>query len=139
MSRIGKLPVNLPAGVSVEIMPGNVVKVKGPLGEMSQKVDPDINISIEDNEIKFTRPTDNPRHRSMHGLYRALVHNMVVGVSEGFTIKQELVGVGYRVSVQGQLLTFSLGYSHDIQLMLPPEVKAMQSLLQQVMLLHAIN
>ena len=124
MSRIGKLPVNLPAGVSVEIMPGNVVKVKGPLGEMSQKVDPDINISIEDNEIKFTRPTDNPRHRSMHGLYRALVHNMVVGVSEGFTIKQELVGVGYRVSVQGQLLTFSLGYSHDIQLMLPPEVKA---------------
>ena len=89
MSRIGKLPVNLPAGVSVEIMPGNVVKVKGPLGEMSQKVDPDINISIEDNEIKFTRPTDNPRHRSMHGLYRALVHNMVVGVSEGFTIKQE--------------------------------------------------
>ncbi|MCR5759521.1 MAG: 50S ribosomal protein L6 [Bacteroidales bacterium] len=124
MSRIGKLPVNLPAGVSVEIMPGNVVKVKGPLGEMSQKVDPDINISIEDNEIKFTRPTDNPRHRSMHGLYRALVHNMVVGVSEGFTIKQELVGVGYRVSVQGQLLIFSLGYSHDIQLMLPPEVKA---------------
>ncbi|MBR4789225.1 MAG: 50S ribosomal protein L6 [Bacteroidales bacterium] len=124
MSRIGKLPVNLPAGVSVEIMPGNVVKVKGPLGELSQKVDPDINITIEDNEIKFTRPTDNPRHRSMHGLYRALVHNMVVGVSEGFTIRQELVGVGYRVSVQGQLLTFSLGYSHDIQLMLPPEVKA---------------
>ncbi len=124
MSRIGKLPVNLPAGVSVEITPGNVVKVKGPLGEMSQKVDPDINISIEDNEIKFTRPTDDPRHRSMHGLYRALVHNMVVGVSEGFTVKQELVGVGYRVSVQGQLLTFSLGYSHDIQLMLPPEVKA---------------
>lgn len=124
MSRIGKLPVNLPAGVSVEIMPGNVVKVKGPLGELSQKVDPDINITIEDNEIKFTRPTDNPRHRSMHGLYRALVHNMVVGVSEGFTVRQELVGVGYRVSVQGQLLTFALGYSHDIQLMLPPEVKA---------------
>ena len=124
MSRIGKLPVNLPAGVSVEIMPGNVVKVKGPLGELSQKVDPDINITIEDNEIKFTRPTDNPRHRSMHGLYRARVHNMVVGVSEGFTVRQELVGVGYRVSVQGQLLTFALGYSHDIQLMLPPEVKA---------------
>ena len=124
MSRIGKLPVNLPAGVSVQLLDGNVVKVKGPLGELSQKVDPDINITIEDNEIKFTRPTDQPRHRSMHGLYRALVHNMVVGVSEGFTIKQELVGVGYRVAVQGQLLVFSLGYSHEIHLMLPAEVKA---------------
>ena len=124
MSRIGKLPVNLPAGVSIEVTDGNVVKVKGPLGELSQKVDPDINIAIEDNEIKFTRPSDDPRHRSMHGLYRALVHNMVVGVSEGFTIRQELVGVGYRVAVSGQMLTFSLGYSHDIQLMLPPEVKA---------------
>jgi len=124
MSRIGKLPVNLPAGVSVELLDGNVVKVKGPLGEMCQKVDPDITVTIEDNEIKFTRPTDQPRHRSMHGLYRALVHNMVVGVSEGFTIKQELVGVGYRVAVQGQLLIFSLGYSHEIHLMLPAEVKA---------------
>ena len=124
MSRIGKLPVNLPAGVSVELLDGNVVKVKGPLGEMFQKVDPDITVTIEDNEIKFTRPTDQPRHRSMHGLYRALVHNMVVGVSEGFTIKQELVGVGYRVAAQGQLLIFSLGYSHDIHLMLPAEVKA---------------
>ncbi len=124
MSRIGKLPVNLPAGVSVELLDGNVVKVKGPLGEMFQKVDPDITVTIEDNEIKFTRPTDQPRHRSMHGLYRALVHNMVVGVSEGFTIKQELVGVGYRVAVQGQLLVFSLGYSHEIHLMLPAEVKA---------------
>ncbi|MBR5925131.1 MAG: 50S ribosomal protein L6 [Bacteroidales bacterium] len=124
MSRIGKLPVNLPAGVSVQLLDGNVVKVKGPLGEMSQKVDPDITVTIEDNEIKFTRPTDQPRHRSMHGLYRALVHNMVVGVSEGFTIKQELVGVGYRVAVQGQLLIFSLGYSHEIHMMLPAEVKA---------------
>ena len=124
MSRIGKLPVNLPAGVSVELLDGNVVKVKGPLGEMCQKVDPDITVTIEDNEIKFTRPTDQPRHRSMHGLYRALVHNMVVGVSEGFTIKQELVGVGYRVAVQGQLLVFNLGYSHEIHLMLPAEVKA---------------
>ena len=124
MSRIGKLPVNLPAGVSVQLLDGNVLKVKGPLGEMSQKVDPDITVTIEDNEIKFTRPTDQPRHRSMHGLYRALVHNMVVGVSEGFTIKQELVGVGYRVAVQGQLLIFSLGYSHEIHLMLPAEVKA---------------
>ena len=124
MSRIGKLPVVIPAKVSVEILPGNVVKVKGPLGELSQKVDPDIEITVEDNEIKFTRPTDQPRHRSMHGLYRALVHNMVVGVSEGFQTRQELVGVGYRVSVQGQLLVFSLGYSHEIHMMLAPEIKA---------------
>ena len=124
MSRIGKLPVSLPSGVSVELLDGNVLKVKGPLGEMTQKVDPDIKLTIEDNQIKFERPTDQPRHRSMHGLYRALVHNMVVGVSEGFTTQQELVGVGYRVSVQGQLLVFSLGYSHEIHMMLPPEVKA---------------
>ena len=124
MSRIGKLPVSLPTGVSAELLPGNVVKVKGPLGEMCQKVDSDITVTIEGGEIKFTRPTDQPRHRSMHGLYRALVHNMVVGVSEGFSITQELVGVGFRVAVSGQLLSFSLGYSHEIQLMLPAEVKA---------------
>ena len=124
MSRIGKLPVSLPDKVSVEVLPGNVVKVKGPLGELTQKVDPDIKVTIEDNEIKFTRPTDQPRHRSMHGLYRALVHNMVVGVSTGYQTKQEFVGVGYRVTSQGQLLTFSLGYSHDIQLMLAPEIQA---------------
>ena len=124
MSRIGKLPVNLPTGVSVSLEDGNVLKVKGPLGEMTQKVDPTIKVTVEDNQIKFERPTNQPRHRSMHGLYRALVHNMVVGVSEGFTTSQEFVGVGYRVAVEGQLLTFSLGYSHDIQLMLPSEVKA---------------
>ena len=124
MSRIGKLPVSLPSGVSVKLEDGNVLKVKGPLGEMSQKIDPDIKVTVEDNEIKFERPTDQPRHRSMHGLYRALVHNMVVGVSEGFTISQEFVGVGYKVAVAGQLLTFSLGYSHEIQLLLPAEVKA---------------
>lgn len=124
MSRIGKLPVSLPNGVSVQLSDDNVLKVKGPLGEMTQKIDPDIKVTIEDNQIKFERPTDQPRHRSMHGLYRALVHNMVVGVSEGFSTKQEFVGVGYRVAVQGQLLIFSLGYSHEIQLMLPAEVKA---------------
>ncbi|MBR5385929.1 MAG: 50S ribosomal protein L6 [Bacteroidales bacterium] len=124
MSRIGKLPVSLPSKVSAELLPGNVVKVKGPLGELSQKVDADITVTIEGNEIKFTRPNDLPRFRSMHGLYRALVHNMVVGVSEGFTIQQEFVGVGYRVAAQGQLLSMSVGYSHDIQIMLPAEVKA---------------
>ena len=124
MSRIGKLPVVLPAGTKAELLDGNIVNVKGPHGEMSQKVDPDITVTIEGNEIKFTRPGDQPRFRSMHGLYRALVHNMVVGVSEGFEIRQELVGVGYRVEAAGQLLTFNLGYSHTIQLMLPAEVKA---------------
>ena len=124
MSRIGKLPVNLPAKVECEILPGNVVKVKGPLGELCQKVDADITVTKEDNVIKLTRPTDLPRHRSLHGLYRALIHNMVVGVSEGFEIRQEFVGVGYRVDVNGQLLVLTLGYSHLIHFMLPKEVKA---------------
>ena len=124
MSRIGKLPVNLPAGVTVEVLSGNVVKVKGPLGELTQKVDPDITVAVEGNEIKFTRPTDQPRHRSMHGLYRALVNNMVIGVSQGFSIKQEFVGVGYRVEAQGQMVTMSVGYSHSIQILLPKEVSA---------------
>ena len=124
MSRIGKLPVNLPTGVSVSLEDGNVLKVKGPLGEMTQKVNPDITVTVEDNQIKFTRPTDLPHHRSMHGLYRALVNNMVQGVSTGFEIKQEFVGVGYRVEVAGQMITLNLGYSHSIQLLLPAEVKA---------------
>ena len=89
-----------------------------------RKGDPDITVTIEDNTITFTRPTDEPRHRSMHGLYRSLVNNIVVGVSEQFTIRQELVGVGYRVSLQGKLLVFSLGYSHEIHLLLPDEVSA---------------
>lgn len=124
MSRIGKLPVNLPAGVTVTVSDDNVVKVKGPNGELSQKVDPDIAVTVEANVVNVTRPTDQPRHRSMHGLYRALIQNMVTGVSEGYTIKQELVGVGFRVEVKGQIVIFNLGYSHDIQLMLPDEVKA---------------
>ena len=124
MSRIGKLPVHLPANVSVEVTEDNVVKVKGPQGQLSQKVDPDIKVEVEGDSIKVSRPTDQPRHRSMHGLYRALIQNMVTGCSEGFTIKQELVGVGYRVDVQGQIMTFSVGYSHDIQFELPAEVKA---------------
>ncbi len=123
MSRIGKLPVHLPQGVTVTVESGNVVKVKGPLGEMSQKVNPDIKVSVEGNILTVERPTDQPRHRSMHGLYRALIHNMVVGVSEGFTIKQEFVGVGYRVEVQGRILVIALGYSHDIHFQLPVEVK----------------
>lgn len=123
MSRIGKLPVSLPQGVTVTVGNDNVVKVKGPLGELSQKVDADIKVTVEGGVVKVERPTNQPRHRSLHGLYRALIHNMVVGVSTGYTVKQELVGVGYRVEVKGQILEFSLGFSHDIHFMLPAEVK----------------
>ncbi|MDR1023405.1 MAG: 50S ribosomal protein L6 [Prevotellaceae bacterium] len=124
MSRIGKLPVNLPQGVTVTVDAGNVVVVKGPLGELKQAVDKDISVAVEDGQVKVTRPTDQPRHRSMHGLYRALINNMVVGVSAGYTIEQELVGVGYKVEVKGQVVEFSLGFSHEIHLMLPKEIKA---------------
>lgn len=124
MSRIGKLPVNLPAGVTVTVSDKNVVSVKGPLGELSQKVDPDIKVTVEGNVLTVTRPTDQPRHRSLHGLYRALIHNMVEGVSKGYEIRQELIGVGYKAEVKGQIIEFSLGFSHDIFLMLPPEIKA---------------
>ena len=123
MSRIGKLPVNLPAGVTVTVSPDNVVSVKGPLGTLSQKVDADINVTVEGNAVTFTRPTNQPRHRSLHGLYRALVNNMVIGVSKGYETKQELVGVGYKVEAKGQILEFSLGFSHDISFMLADEVK----------------
>ena len=123
MSRIGKLPVNLPAGVTVTVSPDNVVSVKGPLGQLSQQVDRDIAVTIEGDVLTVTRPTDQPRHRSMHGLYRALINNMVVGVSKGYEIKQELVGVGFKAEAQGQVLQLSLGYSHDIWIMLPEEVK----------------
>ena len=139
MSRIGKLPVHLPAGVTVEVLAGNVVKVKGPLGELSQKVDVDITVTVEGTEVKLTRPTNQPRHRSLHGLYRALINNMVVGVSTGYTIRQELVGVGYRVDVQGQLLIMSLGFSHEVQIMLPAEVKAEADLIIKTSVLKMCN
>ena len=124
MSRIGKLPVSLPQGVTTTVGADNVVKVKGPLGELSQKVDSDIKVTVEGGVVTVSRPTDQPRHRSMHGLYRALIHNMVVGVSTGFTVKQELVGVGYRVDVKGQILEMNLGFSHDIHFQIPAEIKA---------------
>ena len=123
MSRIGKLPVNLPAGVTVTVSPDNVVSMKGPLGELSQAVDKDITVTVEGNVLTVTRPTNQPRHRSLHGLYRALINNMVVGVSKGYEIKQELVGVGFKAEAKGQILELSLGYSHDIYLMIPAEVK----------------
>ena len=124
MSRIGRLPIPVPAGVTVTIDAENVVTVKGPKGQLSQKVNKDIKVEQVGAEVIVSRPSDSKPHRSMHGLYRSLINNMVVGVSEQFTTRQELVGVGYRVALNGQILTFSLGYSHEIQLMLPAEVKA---------------
>ena len=119
MSRIGKLPVNLPAGVTVTVSDDNVVSVKGPLGTLSQKVDSDIKVEVgthtdphsgkEFPAVHVTRPTNQPRHRSLHGLYRALINNMVVGVSKGYEIKQELVGVGFKADGKGKVLELSLG------------------------------
>ncbi len=123
MSRIGKAPIAIPDKVTITVQSDNTVTVKGPLGELSQKVDPDITVKAEDGQLTVTRPTDQKRHRSLHGLYRALLNNMVTGVSKGFTIKQELVGVGYRAEAKGQILEMSLGYSHDIMIALPKEVK----------------
>lgn len=122
MSRIGKLPIQVPAGVTVSVK-DSVVTVKGPKGEMTQVVNPDININIEDGIINLTRPSDDRNHRALHGLYRSLIHNMVVGVSEGYKKELELVGVGYRVTNTGNLLDLSLGYTHNIYLQLPKEVK----------------
>ena len=123
MSRIGKLPISLPAGVTVQVSPENVITVKGKLGELSQAVDKDIEISVENGTLEVKRPTDQKKHRALHGLYRALISNMVKGVSEGFETKLELVGVGYRAENQGQLLDLTLGYSHHIFIELPDEVK----------------
>jgi large subunit ribosomal protein L6 len=124
MSRIGKLPIELPAKVEVSISPANEVKVKGPNGELVQKVDRDITVSLEGNKVTLSRPTEQKRHKAMHGLYRSLINNMVNGVSNGFTTNLELVGVGYKATANGNILEFSLGYSHSIFLVLPSEVSA---------------
>jgi large subunit ribosomal protein L6 len=123
MSRIGKLPITLPQGVSVNIADDNTVTLKGPKGELTQQVNPDLNIKVEGGVLTVERPNDDKEYRAQHGLYRSLLHNMVVGVSEGFRKELELVGVGYRVSNQGQILELSLGYSHSIFMELPKEIK----------------
>ena len=122
MSRIGKAPIAIPAGVTVSVK-DDVVTVKGPKGELSQKVNPDLDIKIEDGQLVISRPTDNREHRAQHGLYRALINNMVVGVSTGYRKEMELVGVGYRAAATGQVLELSLGFSHAIYIKLPAEVK----------------
>lgn len=124
MSRIGKKPITLAAGVKVTISPANELTVKGPKGELKQAIDRDIKITINGDELLVERPTDQIRHRALHGLYRSLIANMITGVSVGFKRELELVGVGYRAAVTGNLIDLALGYSHNIIMELPAEIKA---------------
>lgn len=123
MSRIGKAPINIPAGVEVTISKSNLVTVKGKNATLTQQIDQDISIDVEEGVLTVKRPTEQKRHKAMHGLYRSLIANMVEGVSTGFKKELELVGVGYRASNQGQLLELTLGYSHPIFFAIPEEVK----------------
>ena len=123
MSRIGKQPVKVPNGVTVTVGNDNVVTVKGPKGELKQSIDRDIKVEVKDGEVIFSRPTDQIRHRALHGLYRALIANLVRGVTEGYKKNLELVGVGYKASNQGNLLDLSLGFSHNIIFEIPRELK----------------
>ncbi len=122
MSRIGKQPISIPAGVTVTVSE-NLVTVKGPKGELVQQVNPEMIVEVNEGQVEVKRPSDAKEHRAQHGLYRSLINNMVLGVSEGFVKKLELVGVGYRATNQGQLLELALGYSHPIHLELPTEIK----------------
>jgi len=123
MSRIGKLPISIPNGVEVSVAK-NVVNVKGPKGQLTRTIDPDITVKVDKGEVVLTRPSDQKRHKSLHGLYRALISNMITGVNTGFKTEQEVVGVGFRVAVQGQVIDMTLGYSHTIIMELPKEIKA---------------
>ena len=123
MSRIGKKPVVVPQGVTITVGKDNVITVKGPKGELKQAIDRDITVEVKDGEVNFSRPTDQGRHRALHGLYRSLVSNMVKGVTEGFTRQLELVGVGYKAANQGNILDLALGYSHNIIFEVPKELK----------------
>ncbi|HLQ99056.1 MAG TPA: 50S ribosomal protein L6 [Sphingobacterium sp.] len=124
MSRIGKAPIVIPEGVTVSVSDENIVTVKGKKGELTQKVDKDISVKQENGEIVLSRPTEQKRHKSLHGLYRSLINNMIVGVTEGFSVTQELIGVGYRASSQGNVLEMALGFSHPVVFVLPKEVTA---------------
>lgn len=122
MSRIGKLPITVPAGVSI-MQEENVITVKGPKGTLTQYINPNITFKLEDGQLEVSRPNDEKENRAMHGLYRSLIQNMVTGVSEGYTKTLELIGVGYRASHEGQVLELSLGFTHNVFLVLPAEVK----------------
>jgi large subunit ribosomal protein L6 len=123
MSRIGKLPITLPKGVEVKVSDKNLVTVKGPKGELNRSIDTDITVKVEEGKVVLTRATEQKRHKALHGLYRALIANMIHGVSEGYKTNQELVGVGYRAAHKGQLLELTLGYSHNVTFELPKEIK----------------
>ena len=122
MSRIGKAPINFGQGTTVDIDKSNVITVKGPKGELKEQIHPDITVSQEDGVITLNRPTEQKRHKALHGLYRSLVNNMVVGVTEGYKKELELVGVGYRVANTGNMLELTLGYSHPIYFVVPEEI-----------------
>jgi large subunit ribosomal protein L6 len=122
MSRIGRKPIDFPKGVSIVVDANNVVTVKGPKGQLQQRLDPDLTVEIEDSKITVSRPTDQIRHRAAHGLFRTLINNMVVGVSEGYTRELELIGVGYKAEAIGQALELNLGYSHLMMVVLPKEI-----------------
>jgi large subunit ribosomal protein L6 len=124
MSRIGKLPISLPSNIEVTVSNDNVVTVKGPKGSLTTPVDKDIIVKQEDNQLVVERPTEQKRHKAMHGLYRSLINNMVVGVTQGYKEQLELVGVGYKATVQGKVLELALGYSHNIFMTLPEEITA---------------
>ena len=124
MSRIGKKIISVPSGVTVKVSPANEVTVKGPKGELKETLDRDITVEIADNEVRINRPTDQIRHRALHGLYRSLVANMVTGVTDGYKKELELVGVGFRATVAGQQIDMALGFSHNIIFDLPKEIKA---------------
>jgi large subunit ribosomal protein L6 len=123
MSRIGKKPVELPANVSVSVSSDNMVTVKGPMGTLERTIDPDIKVEVEGTTLQVSRPTEQKRHKAMHGLYRSLISNMVTGVSEGYKINLEIVGVGYKAVANNNVLELSLGYSHGILMAIPSELK----------------
>ncbi|WP_342647500.1 50S ribosomal protein L6 [Mucilaginibacter sp. CSA2-8R] len=123
MSRVGKAPITIPSGVTITVSDANVIKVAGPKGQLEQAIDSDISVSQEDGVLTVTRPTDQKRHKALHGLYRALINNMVTGVTTGYKLEQELVGVGYRATNTGNTLDLVLGYSHHYVFELPKEIK----------------
>jgi large subunit ribosomal protein L6 len=123
MSRIGKKPVTVPKGVTVTVSNDNVITVKGPKGELKQAVDREIKVEVKDGEVNFIRPTDQIRHRALHGLYRSITSNLVKGVTEGYTKKLELIGVGFKAASQGNVVDLTLGYSHNIIFEIPKELK----------------
>ena len=128
MSRIGKAPISIAQGITIDVDKSNMVTVKGPKGELKEQIHPDIAVKQEDGVLTLERPTEQKRHKSMHGLYRSLINNMVVGVTDGYRKELELVGVGYRVANTGNMLELTLGYSHPIYFVVPQEINLTTSM-----------